>query len=123
MSAEESDLAERVLSAFERSGLAPPSPSEICDALGAKQQIFDGVLRYLYQRKRIARLSQGLFIAQSQLDRLAEELGSTGWTRFSVPEFKDRFGLTRKWAIPLLEHLDQIGRTRRVGDQREVVRK
>ncbi len=40
-----------------------------------------------------------------------------------MPEFKDRFGLTRKWAIPLLEHLDQIGRTRRKGDLREVVKK
>jgi hypothetical protein len=63
-----------------------------------------------------------MFIAQSQLDRLAEEVGRARWTRFTVPEFKDRFKLTRKWAIPLLEHLDQIGRTRRVGDLREVVR-
>ncbi|HVR30533.1 MAG TPA: selenocysteine-specific translation elongation factor [Thermoanaerobaculia bacterium] len=123
MNAEESDLSERVMAAFEQGGLAPPSPSEINQALGAKQQTFDAVLRYLYQRKRLARLPQGLFIAQSQLDRLADELGRSRWTRFSVPEFKERFGLTRKWAIPLLEHLDQIGRTRRVGDQREVVRK
>ena len=81
------------------------------------------MLRYLYQRKRVARVGQGLFIAQSQLDRLADELAKTGWTQFSVPDFKDRFGLTRKWAIPLLEHLDQVGRTRRKGDLREVVRK
>jgi selenocysteine-specific elongation factor len=123
MSAQESDLADRVMAAFERGGLAPPAPSEICQSLGAKQQTFDAVLRYLYQRKRLARLPPNLFVAQSQLDRLADELGRTGWTAFSVPDFKERFGLTRKWAIPLLEHLDQIGRTRRVGDQREVVRR
>jgi selenocysteine-specific elongation factor len=123
MSVQESDLADRVMAAFEKGGLAPPSPSEICQSLGAKQQTFDAVLRYLHQRKRLARLPPGLFVAQSQLDRLVEELARTGWTRFSVPDFKDRFGLTRKWAIPLLEHLDSIGRTRRVGDQRELVRK
>jgi len=123
MSTEESALADRVMAAFDRGGLAPPSPTEIGASLGAKQQTFDAILRYLYQRKRLARLPQGLFIAQSQLDRLAEEVERTGWTRFTVPDFKDRFGLTRKWAIPLLEHLDQIGRTRRVGDAREVVRK
>ena len=123
MSVEESDLAERVVAAFERGGLAPPPPTEICQSLGASQQAFDAVLRYLYQRKRVARIGQGLFIAQSQLDRLAEELAKTGWTKFSVPEFKDRFGLTRKWAIPLLEHLDATGRTRRLGDLREVARK
>jgi len=39
------------------------------------------------------------------------------------PQFKDRFGLSRKWAIPLLEHLDSIGATRRVGDTRQIVKK
>ncbi len=39
-----------------------------------------------------------------------------------MSEFKERFGLTRKWAIPLLEHLDAIGATRRLGDDRQVVR-
>jgi selenocysteine-specific elongation factor len=123
MSVEESDLADRVMAAFEKGGLAPPAPAEIAQSLGAAQQKFDAVLRYLYQRKRVARVGQGLFIAQSQLDRLADELAKTGWTQFTVPEFKDRFGLTRKWAIPLLEHLDQAGRTRRKGDLREVLRK
>ena len=106
MSAEESELAERVMAAFERGGLSPPAPTEIAQALGATQRTFDAVLRYLYQRKQVARVGQGLFIAQSQLDRLADELAKTGWSQFSVPDFKDRFGLTRKWAIPLLEHLD-----------------
>lgn len=48
------------------------------------------------------RLPNGLFIAAA-LDRLRRELLETGWDRFGVGEFKDRFGLTRKWAIPLLE--------------------
>jgi selenocysteine-specific elongation factor len=123
MSAQESELADRVLGALEQGGLAPPQPSEICQSLGARQQTFDAVLRYLYQRRKVARVGPGLFIAQSRLDRLGDDLLATGWTRFTVPEFKERFALTRKWAIPLLEHLDQIGRTRRVGDLREVVRK
>ena len=50
------------------------------------------------------------------------ELRATGWERFSVPQFKERFGLSRKWAIPLLEHLDSIAVTRRVGDDRQLVR-
>ena len=39
-----------------------------------------------------------------------------------MADFKDRFGLTRKWAIPLLEHLDSTGATRRMGDERMVIR-
>jgi selenocysteine-specific elongation factor len=48
---------------------------------------------------------------------------ASGWERFSVADFKDRFGLSRKGAIPLLEHLDSVGATRRVGDERMVVKR
>jgi len=53
---------------------------------------------------------------------LRRELLAMSWERFSVAQFKDRFGLTRKWAIPLLEHLDASGVTRRAGDDRLVAR-
>ena len=61
-------------------------------------------------------------MASSTVERLRGELRETGWDRFGVPQFKDHFGLSRKWAIPWLEHLDSIGATRRVGDDRQVVR-
>jgi selenocysteine-specific elongation factor len=35
-----------------------------------------------------------------------------------VARFKEAFGLSRKYAIPLLEYLDREGVTRRVGDER-----
>jgi len=53
---------------------------------------------------------------------LRRALLETAWERFSVADFKDRFGLSRKWAIPLLEHLDSTGVTKRAGDDRLVVR-
>jgi selenocysteine-specific elongation factor len=123
LTGEESDLAKRILAGFEEAGLTPPSPAEMATRIGAKPQIFDGVLRYLHQRKRLVRLPQGLFVATSSLESLADDLAATGWQSFSVGDFKERFGLTRKWAIPLLEYLDQSGRTMRAGDRREIVRR
>jgi selenocysteine-specific elongation factor len=38
-----------------------------------------------------------------------------------VAAFKDRYGMTRKFAIPLLEYLDRERVTRRVGDSRIVL--
>ena len=38
-----------------------------------------------------------------------------------VGAFKDRYGITRKYAIPLLEFLDRERVTRRVGDARVVI--
>ncbi len=48
--------------------------------------------------------------------RLARILSSSG--SMSVGEFKDEFGLSRKYAVPLLEHLDSEGITVRKGDSR-----
>jgi selenocysteine-specific elongation factor len=36
----------------------------------------------------------------------------------TVADLKEMFGLSRKYAVPLLEHLDQSGFTRRSGDER-----
>jgi selenocysteine-specific elongation factor len=122
LNGEESQLAAAVMERFERAGLAPPSPGDVRQELSAKQQILDGVMRHLVTRGRLVRLPGGLMIAAASLDALRRELLATSWERFSVAQFKDRFGLTRKWAIPLLEHLDASGVTRRAGDDRLVAR-
>jgi selenocysteine-specific elongation factor len=122
LSGDESRLAAQVLAAYEGAGLTPPSPGELATRLAAKQQIFDGVVRYLLQQGRLVRLPGGLLLSRGALDKLVADLRATDWVSFSVPRFKDRFELSRKWAIPLLEHLDSLGVTRRVGDDRQLIR-
>jgi len=41
--------------------------------------------------------------------------------KLDVAMFKDRYGISRKYAIPLLEYLDRERVTRRVGDSRVVI--
>lgn len=122
LTGEESKLSAGVLERFEKGGLAPPSPGEVAQALSAKPQILEGVIRHLVARGQLVKLPSGLILAASAVAGLKRDLLSTSWDRFSVADFKDRFGLTRKWAIPLLEHLDSTGATRRMGDERMVVR-
>ncbi len=122
LSGEESGLASAVLERFERAGLEPPSPGELRQALNAKPQILEGIMKYLQQRGRLVRLPGGLFLAAKAFNDLRRDLAASGWERFSVPQFKERYGLSRKWAIPLLEQLDSVGATRRVGDERQLVR-
>jgi selenocysteine-specific elongation factor len=122
LSQEDSRLAVAVIEAFDRAGLAPPSPGEIQESLGAKRQILDGLLRALVRRGALVQLPGGLMLSARAVEQLRVDLGATGWQRFSVPQFKERFGLSRKWAIPLLEHLDATGATRRAGDERVVLR-
>jgi selenocysteine-specific elongation factor len=122
LTGEESKLSVDVLAAFDRAGLAPPSPGDVARELNAKPQILEGVIRHLVTRGQLVKLPSGLILAASALTGLRRDLLATPWERFSVADFKDRFGLTRKWAIPLLEHLDSSGATRRLGDERMVVR-
>ena len=117
----ESGLARDLVAAYEEAGLTPPSPAEMAVKLGAKPQIVDGLVGYLVERGRLVRLPEGLLVAASRIQTLREDLAATGWERFTVAQFKDRFDLSRKWAIPLLEHLDSTGTTRRLGDERQVV--
>jgi selenocysteine-specific elongation factor len=122
LSGEESKLAAAVMERFQSAGLAPPATGDVRAELAAKPQILEGVLRHLVARGRLVRLPGGLMIAAAALEELRRQVRAEPWERFSVSQFKDRFGLTRKWAIPLLEHLDAVGATRRLGDDRQVVR-
>lgn len=122
LSGGESKLALQILAAYEAAGLTPPPPAEVRAALGAKAQILDGVVSYLLEQGRLVRLPGDLLIAAAALDELRAELTRMAPERLTVGDFKQRFGLTRKWAIPLLEHLDSIGFTRRVGNDRQLVR-
>ena len=123
LSGEESELSQAVLAAVEAGGLTPPSPGELARSLGAKSKILEGVQRYLTERRKLVRLPSGLILAASAIEDLRQRLAATGWSDFTVAQFKDHFGLSRKWAIPLLEHLDSVGTTRRVGDRRQIVQR
>lgn len=121
LTGEEGDLSQRLLAAVEAEGLTPPSPIEFSMRLGAKVQIVEGVFQYLVQQKKVVRLPGGLLVGRKALDETAAWLRACDWQSFSVPRFKEQFGLSRKWAIPLLEQLDSERVTLRVGDERKIL--
>ncbi len=121
LTGQESELSRRIQKAFEDSGLTPPSPNELGRRLGAKPQILEGVIRYLVERGRLVRLPGELIVAADAIERVKKDLRGGDLGRFKVPAFKQRYGISRKWAIPILEHLDSVGVTRRLGDERQVI--
>lgn len=119
----EGELAASIRQRFEAAGLAPPSVDEVRSEISAADpRLFETAVRYLLQNGDLVRLPNGILIALPVVDSVRRELLAMEWERFSVPEFKERFGLTRKFAIPLLEYFDSTGLTRRVGEHRMVVR-
>jgi len=119
---DESTLAREIRLRFEEAGLAPPSPSDLWRELPAKPQIVEGLIGYLLQRGRLVRLPGGLILAARAVQQMREDLVTSRLETLTVADFKQRYQLSRKWAIPLLEYLDSTGTTRRRGDVREIVR-
>jgi selenocysteine-specific elongation factor len=115
------DLSERIAAVFRRRGLDPPSISEVAQEVGHKPKVIEGLTGYLTKKGSLVRLPGGWIVARDAVDDVTRRLRATGRKSIDVGEFKEIFGLTRKLAIPLLEHLDASKVTRRVGDKREIV--
>jgi selenocysteine-specific elongation factor len=104
-------------------GLTPPDAAAIASSAQAPAAVVDRVLKLLQRQRVLVRLDTLLF-HESALRRLKEEvaaLKAAGTARLDVAAFKERYGVTRKFAIPLLEYLDRERVTRRVGDSRVIL--
>ncbi len=79
------------------------------------------MLTLLTERKKIVLGRDGFILHSRWLDDIIQKLRDSGKRELTISEFKDMTGLTRKYAIPLLEFLDQMGVTRRRGAIREIL--
>jgi selenocysteine-specific elongation factor len=115
------DLIER---AYRDSGLKPPDKQTMAAQVGVKADVAERVTSLLVRQKVLARVDELVF-HEAALQRLKEEVralrDASKPATIDVGTFKDRFGITRKFAIPLLEYLDRERVTRRVGDKRQIV--
>lgn len=118
----EDELAARVADLYRRAGFAAPSPAEAAATLRADPRVVEGVVRFLVDSKRLARVGGRWVVHRELLDEVTASLRGWGVESFDVAAFKDRFGLTRKLAIPILEWLDSERVTRREGDRRRLLR-
>ena len=82
------------------------------------------MLQILLREKNLVRVSPELIFHRQALAQLKERLSGykeSQGERISVPTFKELTGITRKYAIPLLEYLDRERVTRRAGDERVIL--
>ncbi len=75
----------------------------------------------LIERKKVVESTGGFFIHARWLQEIIGKVRSLGKKELTVADFKAMTGLSRKYAIPLLELLDEMGVTRRSGPAREIL--
>jgi selenocysteine-specific elongation factor len=117
----ERELSERIDRAYLEGGLEPPELAEViggADAAAAKK-----IVELLIARGVLVRIQDGKLFHARALDRLVAKLAEHAAASriIDVASFKSLAGVTRKNAIPLLEHLDAQRVTRRVGNNREIL--
>jgi selenocysteine-specific elongation factor len=118
---DEAEASSKIEHAFQAAGLAVPSMNEVLGKSGVEPKSARNILQLLLRDKRLVRVSDELVFHASAIRGLRELLAKKKGARFAVPEFKDWTGVSRKYAIPLLEFLDREHVTRREGDARIVL--
>ncbi len=106
---------------FRKAGLAPPDSATVQTAVNAPTQAVDRITGLLVRQRTLVKLDTLLFHAEALAALRADVRGLKPNARVDVSSFKERYGITRKFAIPLLEYLDRERVTRRVGDARIVL--
>ena len=118
----EAERLAKVAQAYEASGLAAPSVLELAQRFNLKETDMRSLVTVLQRNKTIVRMgSDELFIHSAALGQLAALLTTLRGVLMDVARFKQLTGLSRKYAIPLLEYLDRQRITRKQGDQRLIL--
>ena len=121
---EEAKAKEQIEAAFASAGLAVPSVKEVLAELTVEAKRAEKLLQILLRGKNLVRVSPELVFHRQALAQLKEQLSAykkAKGERINVPAFKELTGITRKYAIPLLEYLDRERVTRRAGDERVIL--
>jgi selenocysteine-specific elongation factor len=123
LSAEEVAARDQITAAFAKAGLAVPTAQEVLASLPLDRVRAEKLLRMLVKENVLHKVTEDLIFHQAALRELREILArrKAQNNRLGVTDFKELTGLSRKYAIPLLEYLDRERVTRRQGDVRIIL--
>ena len=120
---DEAKAKEQIEKAFADAGLKVPLMKEVLAALPVDKARAQKLVTLLLRDRVLVKLADDLVFHQNALQELRRILSQYKSTspKIDVGKFKDLTGVSRKYAIPLLEYLDRERVTRRVGDERIIL--
>jgi selenocysteine-specific elongation factor len=120
---DEAESKEKIEAAFANAGLKVPALQEVLGGLKIDKLRAQKVVTLLLREKVLFKISEDLVFHRSALDDLRRLIAAqkAKSAKIDVAKFKELTGVSRKYAIPLLEYLDRERVTRRVGDVREIL--
>jgi selenocysteine-specific elongation factor len=124
MKDEEAESKKTIEQAFASAGLQVPALYTVLAGLKVDKARAQKIVTLLLRDKVLIKISEELVFHQSALANLRTQLAAQkarGVAKIDVGKFKEMTGVSRKYAIPLLEYLDRERVTRRVGDERIIL--
>ena len=123
MKDEEAESKKKIEAAFAVAGLKVPALHEVLAGLKVDKARAQKIVTLLLRDKLLVKISDELVFHGSALAELRRLVASQKLKspKMDVAKFKELTGVSRKYAIPLLEYLDRERVTRRVGDAREIL--
>ena len=123
MKDEEAESKKTIEAAFATTGLKVPALAEVIAGLKVDKARAQKIVTLLLRDKLLVKISEDLVFHRGALEQLRRQIAAFRLksTKIDVAKFKELTGVSRKYAIPLLEYLDRERVTRRVGDAREIL--
>jgi len=120
LSPEQQRVMDTLESEFSRAEAAPPSPEEALGRAGVRGDEEHELFQILVQSGKLVRVKESLFFHAQALESIQTKLVALLRERKDIgpSDIKDLLGISRKYAIPLLEFFDQRRVTARVGERR-----
>lgn len=117
---EDAKLLETLESLYREKLFAPPDAEEVVRQTGVPAKKVEKLLSLLREHGRLVQVDGGMVFHRDAVDR-AREIVATHFqkeSRLESVQFKYLLDTTRKFALPMLDYMDRIGATRRVGNTR-----
>jgi selenocysteine-specific elongation factor len=120
---EEAESQKLIENAFASAGLKVPALKDVLAGLKVDKVRSQKIVTLLLRDKVLIKISEDLVFHRDSLADLRKRMAAqkTQSSKIDVARFKDLTGVSRKYAIPLLEYLDREHVTRRVGDERVIL--
>jgi selenocysteine-specific elongation factor len=127
LSPEDERIRSRIVARLTDSGLQVPKTEELLTEAIADTKTSPAharkILHLLFDSGDAVKISEEFVFARPVIDGLVAKLrehAAQGDRTIDVPKFKDIAGVSRKYAIPLLEYFDREKVTLRTGDKRVI---
>lgn len=120
---DEAEARKIIESAFCSTGLKVPALKDVLAGLKVDKVRAQKIVTLLLREKILVKISDDLVFHAEALEELRRRVAAekAKSPKIDIGHFKELAGVSRKYAIPLLEYLDRERVTRRVGDERIIV--